>query len=292
MQPHHLCLRSLELTFNQGRVNEVRALRGLSLDVDAGEFVVVVGSNGAGKSTMLNAIAGVHLPDRGTIELAGTDLTEQADHRRARVIGRVFQDPLAGTAPSLTIEENLMLAERRGRRRRFRRPSNPARREEALASLGMGLEHRLRARVSTLSGGQRQALSVLMAMQAEPSLLLLDEHTAALDPGAAHRVLDVSTRLAAERGITTLMVTHNMTHAVEVGDRTVMLHEGRTLFDLHGEERANLTVADLVARFHELAGDGLTDREMLSAPPSLQTTELSASTPVAAQTGRNQGGSR
>lgn len=261
---HLLELRGLELTFNPGQVNETRALRGVDLTVDQGEFVVMLGSNGAGKSTLMNLVAGVYLPDKGSIFLGGVDITEQPDFRRAARIGRVFQDPMAGTAASLTIEENLTLAERRGQRRRLRRPGSHGRHRETLSRLGMGLEDRLDTPVSTLSGGQRQALSVLMAIQAQPELLMLDEHTAALDPAAASVVLQVTEDLADEYDVTTLMITHNMNHAVEIGTRTVMLHRGRVLFDLSSEERATVGVQDLVDRFHDLAHDDLDDRSILS----------------------------
>lgn len=260
-----LRLRGVELTFNRGQVNEARALRGVDLDVERGEFVVILGSNGAGKSTMLNAIAGVHHPDSGTIELDGHDITRTADHRRARHIGRVFQDPMAGTAGTLTIEENLVLAERRNGRRRLRVPRAAEHHRGLLTQLGMGLEDRMSARVDTLSGGQRQAMAVLMAIQADPSLLMLDEHTAALDPAAAERVLDVTTRLASQSHITTLMITHNMNHAIELGDRTVMMHRGRVLFDLDADQRTDLTLPDLIGRFRQLAADDvLTDRTALT----------------------------
>ena len=259
-----LCLASVELTFNPGQINEARALRGLDLVVQRGEFVVILGSNGAGKSTMLNAIAGVHQPDAGTIELDGVDITRLPDHRRARHIGRVFQDPLAGTAGTLTIEENLVLAERRNGHRRLRVPRGTDHHRHLLAQLGMGLEDRMATRVDTLSGGQRQAMAVLMAIQADPSLLMLDEHTAALDPAAAERVLHVTRRLASESHVTTLMITHNMSHAIELGDRTVMMHRGRVLFDLDAEQRAGLTVPDLIDRFRRLAADDLSDRTALT----------------------------
>ena len=260
-----LRLRGIELTFNRGQINEARALRGVDLDIERGEFVVILGSNGAGKSTMLNAIAGVHQPDSGTIELDGQDITCTADHRRARHIGRVFQDPMAGTAGTLTIEENLVLAERRNGRRRLRVPRAAEHHRELLTQLGMGLEDRMSARVDTLSGGQRQAMAVLMAIQADPSLLMLDEHTAALDPAAAERVLDVTTRLASQSHITTLMITHNMNHAIELGDRTVMMHRGRVLFDLDADQRTDLTLPDLIDRFRQLAADDvLSDRTALT----------------------------
>ena len=259
-----LALRDVELTFHAGQINEARALRGVDLQVEPGEFVVILGSNGAGKSTLMNAIAGVHQPDSGSIELDGTDITRVPDYRRARRIGRVFQDPMAGTAGSLTIEENLVLAERRNGRRRLRVPHAATHHRELLGQLGMGLEDRLSARVDTLSGGQRQAMAVLMAIQADPSLLMLDEHTAALDPAAAERVLDVTTRLASQTHITTLMITHNMSHAIELGDRTVMMHRGRVLFDLDTEQRAGLTLPDLIDRFRQLAADDLSDRTALT----------------------------
>ena len=258
-----LRLEDVHLTFNAGLVNEAVALAGVSLEVQHGEFVVLLGSNGAGKSSLMNAVAGVHQPDSGTVELAGIDVTSMPDHRRARRIGRVFQDPLAGTAGSLTILENLVLSERRGGRRRLRMPGDLAHQRELLVQLGMGLESRLSARVDTLSGGQRQALAVLMAMQSDPDLLMLDEHTAALDPAAAERGRDVTARLAAAGNLTTLMITHNMHHAIELGDRTVMMHRGRILFDLDRDERAGLTVADLIDRFRQLADDDLSDRTAL-----------------------------
>jgi putative ABC transport system ATP-binding protein len=264
MSGHLLRIRDLELTFNAGQVNEAKALQGVTLDVERGEFVVILGSNGAGKSTLMNAISGVHAPDRGAIELAGTDLTGTPDHRRARMIGRVFQDPMAGTAGSLTIHENLVLAERRASHRRLRIPRTAGRHRQLLEPLGMGLENRLSSPVDTLSGGQRQALAVLMAIQAEPDLLMLDEHTAALDPAAAERVLEVTRQLAGERQITTLMITHNMSHAVELGNRTVMLHRGKVLFDLDARQRDGITVNDLIDRFRRLADDELLDRTVLS----------------------------
>jgi putative ABC transport system ATP-binding protein len=259
-----LSVSGLRLTFNAGLVNEAVALDGVSLDVARGEFVVLLGSNGAGKSTLLNAIAGVHRPDAGTIALDGEDIGRLDDHRRARRIARVFQDPMAGTAGSLTIRENLVLAERRAGHRRFRVPHHDDRQRSQLALLGMGLEDRLSAPVDTLSGGQRQALAVLMAIQSQPDLLMLDEHTAALDPAAAERVLEVTARLAEEGHLTTLMITHNMAHAIEHGTRTVMMHRGRVLFDLDSEQRAGLTVSDLIQRFRSLAAGELSDRTALT----------------------------
>lgn len=259
-----LTLSDVHLTFHAGQINEARALRGVDLRVERGEFVVILGSNGAGKSTLMNAIAGVHQPDSGVIELDGEDITRVPDYRRARRIGRVFQDPMAGTAGTLTIEENLVLAERRNGRRRLRVPRASDHHRELLGQLGMGLEDRMSTRVDTLSGGQRQAMAVLMAIQADPTLLMLDEHTAALDPAAAERVLDVTTRLAGQTHVTTLMITHNMSHAIELGDRTVMMHRGRVLFDLDAEQRAGLTLPDLIDRFRQLAADDLSDRTALT----------------------------
>lgn len=264
MTTQQLRLSDLRLTFNAGLVNETVALDGVGLEVERGEFVVLLGSNGAGKSTLMNAIAGVHRPDAGTIELAGDDITTLTDHRRARRMARVFQDPMAGTAGPLTIHENLVLAERRSGQRRLRIPHDADAHRESLALLGMRLEQRLSARVDTLSGGQRQALAVLMAIQSAPELLMLDEHTAALDPAVAERVLDVTTRLAGDGRITTLMITHNMTHAITYGTRTVMMHRGRILFDLDQQQRRGLTVADLVERFRSFASDELSDRTALS----------------------------
>jgi putative ABC transport system ATP-binding protein len=259
-----LRVANLRLTFNPGLVNETVALDDVSIDVDRGEFVVLLGSNGAGKSTLLNAIAGVHRPDSGTIRLDGKDIDRLDEHRRARRIARVFQDPMAGTAGALTIHENLVLAERRSGRRRLLVPRDADVHRRLLAQLGMGLEDRLSARVDTLSGGQRQALAVLMAIQSQPDLLMLDEHTAALDPAAAERVLDATTRLAEGGHITTLMITHNMHHAIEHGNRTVMMHRGRILFDLDADHRNGLTVDDLIQRFRDLAIDELSDRTALS----------------------------
>ena len=209
-------------------------------------------------------IAGEHLPDSGTIELGGRDVTRIADYRRARWIGRVFQDPLAGTAGAPDDPRDLDARRAAGDPPTPAHPHNKAQHRELLAVLGMGLEDRLTSRVDTLSGGQRQALTVLMATQTEPDLLMLDEHTAALDPAAAERVLDVTRQLARRGNVTTLMITHNMTHAIEVGDRTVMMHRGRVLFDLDKDERAGLTLEDLIGRFRDLAADDLSDRTALS----------------------------
>jgi len=251
-----LAVEKCSITFNAGQHNEVRALDSISLRIARSEHVVIVGSNGAGKSTLLNLVCGRFLPDTGRILIDGEAVTDQAEHQRARRIGRVFQDPLAGTAGTMTIEENLALAERRSTGRRFRRirRTQTDHHREQLARLGLGLEERLSNQVDSLSGGQRQALALLMASISKPDLLVLDEHTAALDPGAAERVLRLTNELVAEEGLTTLMITHNMEHAVSTGDRTVMMHRGSVLFDLSGDERTKMTVTDLVERFRSLGG--------------------------------------
>lgn len=260
-----LSIDRCSLTFNPGEHNEVRALNDVSLHIQKSQHLVIVGSNGAGKSTLLNLVCGRFTPDTGHIMFDGVDVTDKAEHQRAQRIGRVFQDPLAGTAAPMTIEENLALAQRRAQGQRFRRigrnQSNQYR--EQLARLGMGLENRLTNQVGSLSGGQRQALALLMATMSAPDLLVLDEHTAALDPGAAERVLELTSAFIAEEQLTALMITHNMDHATDTGDRTVMMHRGQVLFDIEGEERAATTVADLIARFRNLGGT-VSDRAALS----------------------------
>lgn len=260
-----LSVRGCSLTFNAGQHNEVRALDSVDLDVARGEHVVIVGSNGAGKSTLLNLVCGRYLPDTGRIFIDGQSVTNQPEHVRARRIGRVFQDPLAGTAGPMTIEENLALAERRSHGRRFRRirRDQTTQHREDLSRLGLGLEDRLSNQVNSLSGGQRQALALLMAAVSKPDLLVLDEHTAALDPGAAERVLRLTNELVAEEQLTALMITHNMDHAVDTGDRTVMMHRGSVLFDVAGDERAEMTVTDLVERFRSFRAT-VSDRSTLA----------------------------
>ena len=252
--------------FDAGGVNEVVALRNLSLRLQEGEFVTVIGSNGAGKSTLLNALAGVYLLDAGRVELDGRDVSSLRDFERAAWIGRVFQNPLDGTAGSLRVEENLALALRRGGRRGLRLGVTEPRRRSfraALAQLGLGLEDRLHQPVGLLSGGQRQALALLMATLVRPRLLLLDEHTAALDPAAAHDVEALTERLIAEHHLTALMVTHNMQQALRVGSRTLMLHLGEIIFDIGGAERHHMTVQDLVERFRVVRRQALVDDELL-----------------------------
>lgn len=259
-------LDHIAVTFHAGTVNEVRALRDISLTLHDGELVTVVGSNGAGKSTLLNTLAGVVLPDQGRVVIADQDVTRMVEHQRARYVGRVFQNPLDGTAAGMTVEENLALAARRGRRRGLRQAVGERDRgqfRDLLASVGMGLERRLKAPVGLLSGGQRQALTLLMASLAGPRILLLDEHTAALDPAAAAQIEEVTVRVAAEQNLTTLMVTHNMQQALRVGTRTIMLHQGEIALDVSEEERRGMTVDDLVRRFHDTRQQALVDDELL-----------------------------
>ena len=264
-----LTLKHISKTFNPGTVNEKKALRDLSLTLDTGEFVTIIGSNGAGKSTVLNAIAGSFFVDAGSIVLDGEDVTFQPEHKRSRSIGRLFQDPLKGTAPGMTIEENLALAYLRtnGKVSPFSRITRADRAlfREKLAQLGMGLEDRMRQPVGLLSGGQRQALTLLMATMVPPRLLLLDEHTAALDPGTADKVLDLTRRVVAESNITCMMITHNMSQALELGSRTLMMADGAIVLDVSGAERAGLTVDDLLSRFKAGTGKALDNDRMLLA---------------------------
>ncbi|MEI6046248.1 MAG: ATP-binding cassette domain-containing protein [Chloroflexota bacterium] len=247
-------LKNIYKTFNPGDVNEVRALQGLDLLLEVGEFVTVIGSNGAGKSTLLNLLAGVYPTDEGTLTIANRDVTRWQEHQRASLIGRVFQDPLRGTAGSMTIEQNMAMALLRGKRRGLRIGVSSKNRNffrEQLALIGLGLENRLTHKVNLLSGGQRQALTLLMAALTQPRILLLDEHTAALDPGTAEQIANLTTQLVRENSLTTMMVTHNMQHALSLGNRTIMMHRGKIILDVRGEERARMTVADLVKKFAE-----------------------------------------
>jgi putative ABC transport system ATP-binding protein len=255
-----LVTQDLRKVFFPRTVNEVVALNDVGLQIDPGDFVTMIGSNGSGKSTLLNAIAGTVPVTAGRLWLEGQEITGVPEHKRARLIGRVFQDPRAGTAPSMTIQENMAMAYMRGRRRSLR-PGVPTRLKkrmaERLAELGMGLETRLTTQVNKLSGGQRQAVSLLMATVADPRLLLLDEHTAALDPKVAATIMDLTGKIVAERRLTTLMVTHNMEIALQWGNRLVMMHAGRIIFDVKGPEKQELTVAALVRKFHEVSGETL-----------------------------------
>ena len=253
-----LQLNDLHKTFNPGTVNEKVALDGVSLQMEAGDFATIVGSNGAGKSTLFNAITGGFIADEGSILLGGQDITFAPEHQRSKVIGHLFQDPLKGTAPNMTIEENLAIFSRISRK-------DKALFREKLALLDMGLEDRMKQPVGLLSGGQRQALTLLMATLVTPKLLLLDEHTAALDPATAEKVLALTKSIVAEKKITCLMVTHNMHQALELGNRTLMMDAGRIVFDVKGAERSKMTVDDLLEKFRENAGKNLdNDRILLS----------------------------
>jgi len=261
-----LTIRDVSKTFMPGSIDAVRALDRVSLTLARGDFVTVIGSNGAGKSTLLNTIAGLVLPDSGRIELGGDDITFAPVHRRGVQIGRIAQNPLESTCASMSIVENLALAQRRGGSRGLRRAVTAARGDEfrrRLAVVGLGLEQRANARIGTLSGGQRQAIALLMATSAEPSLLLLDEHLANLDPRTAQVVMELTGRLVADGGLTTLMVTHNMTEAIRWGNRLVMMHEGRIVSDVGGREKAALTIGGLIDRFHAVIGAELVDDRVL-----------------------------
>ena len=261
-----LDIQNISKTFNPGTINEKKALSNLSLHLAPGDFVTVIGGNGAGKSTMLNAIAGVWPVDEGRILLDGQDITALPEHKRASLIGRVFQDPMMGTAPNMQLEENLALAKRRGDKRGLRWGVTKLERadyHELLKTLGLGLEDRLTAKVGLLSGGQRQAVTLLMAALKQPKLLLLDEHTAALDPATAAKVLELSDRIVNENNLTALMITHNMTDAIQHGNRLIMMNEGRIILDVSGEEKKHLTKQQLVDKFAQLAGVQLDSDEVL-----------------------------
>ena len=259
-------LIGLYKTFNPGTVNEKRAINGLNLTLEDGDFVTIIGGNGAGKSTTLNLIAGAIPADQGTIRLDGVDLPRLPEHKRAKYLGRVFQDPMMGTAPTMQIEENLALAARRGQPRGLGWGITKTERadyRELLRDLGLGLEDRLTSKVGLLSGGQRQALTLLMASLKRPKLLLLDEHTAALDPKTAAKVLALSDRIVEENGLTTMMVTHNMKDAIVHGNRLIMMYDGRIVIDVSGEEKKKLTVPDLLALFSKVSGSDEADDKLL-----------------------------
>ncbi|MET1113789.1 MAG: ABC transporter ATP-binding protein [Comamonas sp.] len=261
-----LSAKDIFLTFNPDTPIETRALRGLSLEIPAGQFVTVIGSNGAGKSTFLNAVSGDQRVDSGAIVIDGQDVTALPVWARAERVARVFQDPMAGTCEDLTIEENMALAQRRGAPCRLSRAVQPSMRaalQERLATLGLGLENRLSDRIGLLSGGQRQAVSLLMAALQPSRILLLDEHTAALDPRTADFVLQLTARIVTEARLTTMMVTHSMRQALDVGDRTVMLHQGQVVLDVSGEERKRLDVPDLLKMFEKVRGEKLSDDALL-----------------------------
>ena len=259
-------IKEIWKTFNAGTVNEKQALRGVSLTLNDGDFCTVIGGNGAGKSTMLNAVAGTFPVDAGTISIGGTDVTHLPEFKRAKFIGRAFQDPMRGTAPTMQIIENLALAARRGQNRGLKWGITKAEKEryqELLHGLDLGLEDRLTSKVGLLSGGQRQALTLLMASLQKPKLLLLDEHTAALDPKTAAKVLELSDRIVEENHLTTMMVTHNMKDAIAHGNRLIMMYDGRIVIDVSGEEKKKLTVPQLLELFSKVSGSDEADDKLL-----------------------------
>lgn len=259
-------IRNIYKTFNPGTQNEKQALRGLSITLEDGDFVTVIGGNGAGKSTMLNAIAGVWLIDEGQILIDGQDVTKLPEHKRAQYLGRVFQDPMTGTAATMEIQENLALAKRRGKKRTLRpgiTKAEHAEYQEYLKILGLGLEERMTTKVGILSGGQRQALTLLMASLQKPKLLLLDEHTAALDPKTAAKVLETTEAIITRDKLTTLMITHNMKDAIAHGNRLIMMMDGRIILDIRGEEKKKLTVENLLHKFEEASGEEFASDKVL-----------------------------
>ncbi|HIU05371.1 MAG TPA: ABC transporter ATP-binding protein [Candidatus Coprousia avicola] len=261
-----LTLSHVSKTFNAGTINEKRALIDCNLHLAPGDFVTVIGGNGAGKSTLMNMVAGVYPIDAGTITLDGQNISRLSEPARAKYLGRVFQDPMMGTAADMQIIENLAMAKRRGHARTLAWGVTRAEKDEyteRLRELGLGLEKRPTAKVGLLSGGQRQALTLLMATLTEPKLLLLDEHTAALDPKTAAKVLDLTSKIVAEKHLTTLMVTHNMNDAIRLGNRLIMMHEGRIIYDVAGEQKRALTVRDLLQKFEEVSGGELANDRML-----------------------------
>ena len=263
-----LKITNLQKTFNPGTVNAKTALTGVNLTLKDGDFVTVIGGNGAGKSTLLNAIAGVWKVDYGTIEIDGVDVTLMPEHKRAQFLGRVFQDPMKGTSPDMEIAENLAIAARRGTKRKLIwgiKKNERQKYRELLATLELGLEDRLSSKVGLLSGGQRQAVTLLMATLRRPKLLLLDEHTAALDPKTAEKVLQLTDKVVSENNLTTLMITHNMRDAIAHGNRLIMMHEGNIIIDVEGEEKKKLTVEDLMSMFTKASGKQFSsDRAVLS----------------------------
>lgn len=261
-----LIMTNVRKTFNKGTINEKKALNGIDLTLNEGDFVTVIGGNGAGKSTMLNMIAGVYPIDSGKIEIDGVNISRQPEYKRAKYIGRVFQDPMKGTAAGMEIQENMALAFRRGQRRGLGwgiRANEKDYYHDLLTRLGLGLQNRMSSKVGLLSGGQRQALTLLMATLQKPKLLLLDEHTAALDPQTARKVLDLTNEMVTEQNLTALMVTHNMKDAIQIGNRLIMMNDGRIIYDVSGSEKQNLTVDDLLAKFEEASGGQFANDRML-----------------------------
>lgn len=263
-----LTITNVKKTFNKGTINEKKALNGINLSLNEGDFCTVIGGNGAGKSTVLNMIAGVYPIDSGRIEIAGINISRYPEHKRAKYIGRVFQDPMRGTAAGMQIEENLALALRRGKFRGLSRGIKNREREfyrDSLARLGLGLQTRMTSKVGLLSGGQRQALTLLMATLERPKLLLLDEHTAALDPKTAKKVLELTDEFIRDQNLTALMVTHNMKDAIQMGNRLIMMHEGRIIYDVSGAEKQKLQVEDLLNKFEEASGEEFANDRMILA---------------------------
>ncbi len=259
-------LKDIHKTFNKGTINEKVALDGVDLKLNEGDFVTIIGGNGAGKSTMLNAIAGVWPIDQGSIIIGDKDVTSLPEHKRAKFLGRVFQDPMTGTAATMSIDENMAIAARRGKARTLKWGVTKAEKEryrKKLQTLDLGLEDRLTTKMGLLSGGQRQAVTLLMASLQKPELLLLDEHTAALDPKTAAKVLALSDKIIEENNLTALMVTHNMKDAIAHGNRLIMMHEGKIIYDVRGEEKKNLKVSDLLAKFEEVSGGEFSNDRMI-----------------------------
>ncbi len=263
-----LHLTQINKIFNEGTLDEKNALDTINLSLEKGDFVTIIGSNGAGKSTLMNMISGVLTPDTGKVEIDGRNVTYLAEHRRAKYIGRVFQDPMAGTAPTMTIEENLAMAYSRNKNRTLKMGVTKKRKayfKEVLETLHLGLENRLSAKVGLLSGGERQALSLLMATFTEPDILLLDEHTAALDPSRAELITNITKEIVADKGLTTLMVTHNMQQALDLGNRLIMMDKGQIILEVGEEEKKSLTIERLLAEFQRIRGQAMTnDRALLS----------------------------
>ena len=261
-----LKISNVSKTFNAGTINEKKALNGVNLHLDPGDFVTIIGGNGAGKSTTLNMVAGVYPIDQGTIILDGKDISDLPEYKRAYMLGRVFQDPMMGTAAGMQIEENMAMANRRGKKRGLSWGITKKEKEmfkEKLQMLDLGLEDRMTSKVGLLSGGQRQALTLLMATLKKPSLLLLDEHTAALDPKTAKKVLDITEKIVARDNLTTMMVTHNMKDAINIGNRLIMMSDGKIIYDVKGEEKKKLKVADLLQKFEEASGGEFANDRML-----------------------------
>lgn len=261
-------IKNVKKTFNKNTINEKKALNGINLQLNEGDFVTVIGGNGAGKSTTLNMIAGVYPIDSGRIEIDGVNISRYPEYKRAQYIGRVFQDPMMGTAAGMEIQENMALAYRRGKGRGLAwgiRQSEKSYYQEALKKLDLGLENRMTNKVGLLSGGQRQALTLLMATLQKPKILLLDEHTAALDPKTAKKVLEITEEIVGEQNLTTMMITHNMKDAIQIGNRLIMMHEGKIIYDISGEEKNQLEVEDLLRKFEEASGEEFSNDRMILA---------------------------